>query len=201
MSLLFDKIAPIYGLFYDFQVRNYKKALGKIPKDLKLESYNNIIDIGCGTGALCSVLAENGLSVTGIDTAQKMLDVAIKRTENEGITFKKGSVLDKLPFEDKSFDISIASYVAHGLSPLDRQIMYKEMARITKNIVIIYDYNDERSIMTSIVEWMEKGDYFNFIKVVKPELEEFFGNLKEINVDIRATWYICEIKKQDKMED
>ena len=198
MSVLFNKIAPIYGKFFNFQVKHYQRVLSEIEKDFDFCNYSNIIDIGCGTGALCSVLAEKGLKVTGIDSAEKMLEVAKRRASNYNINFLQANIVEEIPFDDNSFDISIASYVAHGLKDKDRALMYQEMARISNEYVILYDYNANRSILTNIIEWLEKGDYFNFIKVVKVELEESFGNLIEINVDVRASWYICKINKSRK---
>jgi hypothetical protein len=46
----------------------------------------------------------------------------------------------------------LASYVAHGLKPPERLALYAEMRRLAGKIVIIHDYTDKRSIVTSIVE-------------------------------------------------
>jgi ubiquinone/menaquinone biosynthesis C-methylase UbiE len=165
---------------------------------LDITRYQKIIDIGCGTGALCSVLSQKGLSVTGVDTAQKMLKIARKNSKNSNINFIEANVLKRLPFEDKYFDISIASYVAHGLQEYQRVLMYAEMARITKHRIIIYDYNGNRSLLTTLAEWAEGGDYFNFIKNAElkmkncvVEKKKCFSGVKVIIVDVQAAWYIC----------
>ncbi len=188
----FKIIAPFYGLFYDIQKRRYNVILDRAQSKLDFSLYKTIIDIGCGTGALCSVLNQRGFVVTGIDQVRKMLNIAIKKQENKKIDFKQASALERLPFEDKSFDISIASYVAHGLKENERKIMYAEMSRITKHFVIIYDYNETRSVFISLVEWFEGGDYFNFIKNTKLEMKENFRDVRVIDVNLRAAWYICE---------
>lgn len=190
---IFNKIAPVYGLFFNFQKKHFQKVLDFVADVVDLSLYRNVIDIGCGTGALCSVLNQMGLRVTGVDYARKMLDIAKRKTSGEGIHFLEGSVLEKLPFGDNSFEISIASYVAHGLELDDRKKMYEEMARISSQLVIIYDYNNKRSMLTDFVEWLERGDYFNFIKSVRSELKEQFGAVKVFTVDKRAAWYICEV--------
>lgn len=153
--------------------------------------YEKVLDLGCGTGALCSVLNEKGLKVTGVDAAEKMLNIAKKRNKDKDISFVLADILKKLPFEDNSFDISIASYVAHGVSKYERKHMYAEMSRVTKNKIIIYDYNQNRALMTSIIEWFERGDYFNFIKEAENEMKNSFSEVKVIDVDTRAAWYIC----------
>jgi len=197
-SFLFNAIAPIYGLFYEMQKKRYGAVIDSASGVLNLASYDTVLDVGCGTGALCAVLAEKGLSVTGIDPAMKMLSIAKRHTEGGKINYVRGNALEKLPFEDKSFDISIASYVAHGMGEGERKLLYAEMARVTRNKVIIYDYNQTRALRTTIIEWLERGDYFRFIKDTTTEMENCVSGMKEcfsevqvIDVDTRASWYIC----------
>ena len=197
-NLLFNSIAPVYGLFYKMQKKRYRTVIDKVSEELDLTVYDTILDVGCGTGALCSVLNEKGSAVTGIDPAGKMLKIAKSRPENQTITFIQANVLEKLPFENRSFDISIASYVAHGLQKDERKYMYTEMSRVTKSKVIIYDYNQKRTLLTSIIEWLEHGDYFHFIKNAENEMKncisdmtECFSEVKVVDVDSKAAWYIC----------
>lgn len=196
---LFNLIAPFYGLFYGYQIRHYSRILNSVRKSFDVSSYDTIVDVGCGTGALCGALLEEGLEVVGVDQAEKMLAVARRRTPKG--TFVLGSVLERLPFEDKSFDLSIASYVAHGLKEEERKKMYKEMNRITKDRVIIYDYNERTSPFTSFVERLEGGDYFQFIRYALQEMENCLSEMKlcfleveVINVSTRGAWYICKTR-------
>ncbi|MFZ5944970.1 MAG: class I SAM-dependent methyltransferase [Bacillota bacterium] len=187
---LFHWIAPIYGLFYSYQKRHYNAILDKMKNKVDLSLFNTIIDTGCGTGALCSVLNQRGLKVTGVEQVQKMLDIASKKEGNKNINFIQANILEGIPVEDKSFNVSIASFVAHGLKENERKIMYKEMRRITKDLVIIYDYNKQRYIPIDIVEWLEGGDYFNFIEKAYTEMKESFDDVQVINVSTWASWYI-----------
>lgn len=191
-ALLFNTIAPIYGLFYNRQKKKFAEVIESVVEELDLTAFEKILDVGCGTGALCSVLNDKGINVTGIDPAVRMLNIAMKKPENKQVTFIHANVLNKLPFDDKYFDVSIASYVAHGMTQNERKLMYAEMRRVTKYIVIIYDYNKNRSILTTIIEWLEGGDYFYFIKNADSEMKKCFSDVKVIDVDLRAAWYICK---------
>lgn len=197
-KLLFNSIAPIYVLFYRSQMKNFEKVLKKAGDEIDLEVFHNVLDVGCGTGALCAVLRARGLFVIGVEQAERMLEFARKQTQNAGVTFVNANVLDRLPFEDKHFDLSIASFVAHGLQKEERKRMYTEMSRVTRHKVIIHDYNQERRLLTTIIEWMEKGDYFQFIKDPHGEIQaciiemkKCFSDVKVINVGDVAAWYIC----------
>lgn len=190
---LFHNISSLYGLFFNIQIKNFTTIFNNVKNELDFSNYKNIIDIGCGTGALCNVLHKLGLSVTGIDPAKGMIEIAKVKSNNKEIEFIEANVLTKLPFEDKSFDVSISSFVAHGLNKKERQIMYDEMIRITKHLVIIYDYNEHRGLITDIAEWLEGGDYFNFIKTIKYELNEKFSDVKIVNANIRSALYIAKL--------
>ena len=58
--------------------------------------------------------------------------------------------------------------------------------------IIIHYYNEKRALHTNIVEFFEGGDYFNFIKSVKDELNTVFPSIETFNVDTRAAWYVCK---------
>ena len=198
---LFDTIAPVYGLFFKMQRANFTRVIRRAESSLDLSSYVTVLDVGCGPGALCSVLNEIGLQVTGMDTAAKMLDIAKRQPENKGVRFIRASILEQLPFPDKSFDLSFASYVAHGLQKEERKRMYLQMSRVTRHRVIIHDFNKKRGLLTSLLEWLERGDYFRFIHVAEDEMKncmsdmaECFSSVEVVNVDTRASWYICTPK-------
>ena len=190
-SRLFNYISPLYGKFFNFQVNYYKSIINKIKPNLDISKYDTILDVGCGTGSLSKVLSERGLDVTGIDPSIGMLNQARQRLKYSGINLIHIIPGERLPFEDKSFDVVITSYVAHGLKPGERINLYNEMKRVAKELVIIHDYNENRDLLTTIIEWMENGDYFNFIKIAKGELESIFKEVKIVDVDTRAAWYIC----------
>ena len=198
-EFLFNLIAPVYGLFYHKQKKRFTQVIQAVQPQLDLRTHTSILDVGCGTGALCSVLHGMGLCVTGVDPAEKMLSTAQKKPENSGITFINANATERLPFGDKQFDISIASYVAHGMGTQERQRLYAEMSRVSSAWVIIYDYNQNRNAITSFVEWLEGGDYFHFIQHAEGEMKNCrttasacFSEVRVVDVDAHAAWYICK---------
>jgi ubiquinone/menaquinone biosynthesis C-methylase UbiE len=191
---VFHAIAPIYGLFYSFQKNSYRRLLTRYRNEFDFSQVESIVDIGCGTGALCSVFNELGIQVTAVDPIKRMLDIARKKNRSAQITYIQASAVEKLPFSDKSFDVAVASYVAHGLFAEDRNILYREMQRISRKAVVILDYNQNRSLASDFVEWLEGGDYFQFINVVKSELQSIFPQVKQITTGPRSAWYICRLK-------
>lgn len=190
---LFDRIARYYGLFFEYQKKKYDKLLDRLDDELQLYLYTDVVDIGCGTGAFCAELYDRGFSVTGLDSSNGMLNVAKRKLNMGNIKLVQSDFLDGTPFVDKQFDISFASFVSHGLPLEKRRRLYAEMARITKHMIIIYDYNEKRNLLTDIIEWLEGGDYFNFIKNVRRELNECFHEVRVIDLGDRASCYIIKL--------
>lgn len=188
MSLhLFNTIAPVYGLFYDWQKNHYKVVFEQLP--FALEKGARVLDVGCGTGAMASMLHEFGYSVQGVDQSERMLEVARRR--NPKLNFQQADLLGGLPFGEAAFQYSVASYVAHGLQAHKRLRMYEEMKRVTERTVLIFDYNDKRAVLTSFVEWLEGGDYFGFIRQAAQEMRTQFREVQVIELGGRAALYVC----------
>lgn len=188
---LFNTIAPFYGLFYRFQVNYYRRILERVKVDIDLSEYESVVDVGCGTGALCTVLQSQGLQVTGVDRAEKMLAVAAKKLGRTDVAWVQACGTKPIPLPDKSFDVAISSYTIHGIPAIERKKMYREMSRLAKHQVIFHDYNGHRAWLTDFVERLEAGDYFNFIKNAEMEMRESFKEVKVLNVGLQAAWYIC----------
>lgn len=188
---LFDYIAPFYVLFFGFQVRYYQRILDRNKDRFDLKRYQRIIDVGCGTGALCHVLDQRGFHVTGMDVSENMIRAARKKLAGSSVDLHTADILKPTPFRDKNFDVAFSSYTAHGLGESDRRKMYAEMGRLARFRVIFHDFNRRRAPHISFAERLEGGDYFNFIQNAEKEMAESFRDVRVLNVDLRAAWYIC----------
>lgn len=186
---IFNTIASIYAKFYKFQVGYFKQAIFLAKPSLDITTYKTVLDIGCGTGALCYVLNESGLRVTGVDVAEKMVAKAKDKLRGLDIPILHIDPNERFPFPDKSFDLVISSYVAHGLQPNQRIRLYKEASRLAKEKVVFHDFNKKRSLPITIIEWLEGGDYFNFIQVAEAEMKAHFNQVKVLGVGKQAAWY------------
>ena len=191
MGIVFEAIAPVYGLFFGYQKRYFQQVLKDFGPQIGLSNYRTVLDVGCGTGAMCAALADQGLHPTGVDTAKNMIKIAKAKTRGVNARFIHIDPTKELPFGDNRFDVAICSYVAHGMKQPERLKLYKEMARVAKHVIIIHDYNENRARLTDIIEFVERGDYFNFIKQVKPELQRLFPNFQAIDLGGRGAWYVA----------
>ena len=86
-NFLFNFIAPVYGLFYNSQKKHYAKNITILGREIPINTYNTIIDVGCGTGAMCAAFHDKIQSVTGVDPAIKMLNIGKRKNKNKNINF------------------------------------------------------------------------------------------------------------------
>ncbi len=90
-----------------------------------------VADLGCGTGELLSVLAENAEKVIGVDSSPNMLEESRKRffDKSSAIDLRLGE-LEHLPLRDQEAEVAIISLALHHLSNPDAAV--SEAARILK---------------------------------------------------------------------
>jgi 2-polyprenyl-3-methyl-5-hydroxy-6-metoxy-1,4-benzoquinol methylase len=100
--------------------------------DLALAPGSRVLEIGCGAGFLSVALAQRGLYVHAIDSAETMVELTRRHAAESGtselLSVGIGDVCD-LGFEDNSFDL----VVALGVIPwLERpELAIREMARVS----------------------------------------------------------------------
>ncbi|WP_371805504.1 class I SAM-dependent methyltransferase [Candidatus Lokiarchaeum ossiferum] len=190
---LFDKIAYFYQWFFKKQVKSYEKILMRHIDQLNLKPNAKILDIGCGTGAFGTAFQNLGYDVVGIDVAPGM----VKRALRNNLKCQQADVLQGLNFLSESFDLVIAAFVLHGLKEIYRKKIYDEASRLSKNQILFHDYSTTRKIHISIIEWLERGDYFNFIKQIPSEFNVHFNSVKITPIKSHLALYHCKKAKKE----
>ncbi|MCL5878742.1 MAG: class I SAM-dependent methyltransferase [Deltaproteobacteria bacterium] len=188
---LFDTIAPAYNIFFGYQVSSFKTILSRTNGHLVIPREARVLDIGCGTGALAFCLREMGYRVTGVDASSTMIGIAKKNNPGNAASFMVANALHGLPFADRSFDLVISSYVAHGLPAEQRKAFFTEAKRLARMQVIFQDYNKKRKPLSDIVEWLEGGNYFSFIEHGRDEMKGVFSTVEMRSFAAQVAWYIC----------
>lgn len=184
---IFNFISPVYNLFFMKQLSVYSELLSQHLEKLDLKQKSSILDLGCGTGAFGAAFASLGHDVSGVDLADRM----VKQARSRGLNCHQGNILEGLSFADSSFDLIISSFVAHGLDREKRKVFMGEAARISRGPVLFHDYSSKRNFFINVIEYLEDGDYFNFIRTGLDEMKIHFSYVQVIPVKPYNNWYLC----------
>jgi ubiquinone/menaquinone biosynthesis C-methylase UbiE len=155
---------------------------------LELEKSYKVLDLGCGTGVLTRMIAdqldpdEGGLSI-GIDAAAKMIQIARKKRGADTCRFEVAAA-ERLPFDDQSFDAVVSSLFFHHL-PIDlKKKTLREAARVLKSggRLVIADMHIPITWMGTLVSHISRWFFWQpqigeNIKGVLPEIIEASGFL------------------------
>jgi SAM-dependent methyltransferase len=123
-----------------------------------------VVDVGCGTGNAALLAAERGASVTGVDPAQRLLDVARVAAAERGLdaTFVPGEAAD-LPLDDDSADVVISVFGA--IFAPDPAAAAAEIDRVTAP--------EGRAFLTA---WIPGGPISDAIRLSRQTLAEIRGD-------------------------
>lgn len=109
----FTKAAEVYETDHAGIYEMCKDDYPYIEKELSHINYQDLLDCGCGTGPMISLLYEKDKSkhYVGLDLTPKMIEVA-RSKKLKGTEWVVGDC-ENLPFEDESFDVIICTNSFH----------------------------------------------------------------------------------------
>jgi len=178
---------------YDKWAATYDKEsnpLIELEENITLSLIGNVknqvvLDLGCGTGRYCKLLAKRGAKVIGIDPSTKMLEYAKRKiTPDSQFELHLGK-LEDVKFPSKYFDLIISALTLSHIPRLEPII--KEVSHILKpkGQLVISDFHPY---------WPISGhDYTEFIdetgqKYIIPEythlLEEYWHLFRKFSLSL-----------------
>ena len=122
-----------------------------------------VLDLGCGTGNATLLAAERGATVTGVDPAKRLLDLAAAEASERGldVSFELGDAAS-IPVPDASVDVLISVFGV-VFAP-DVKAAVAEIDRVTAR--------DGRVVLSA---WVPEGALFDAIKVRREAMAKFTG--------------------------
>ena len=126
-----------YGTFVDPLLNGLRKrVLHEIKHGAK------VIDIACGTGAQCFILAAKAGKVTGVDLSESMIRFARRKQAKSVFSHLEFRVCDATHLTavvDNEFDVALMTLALHQFPPDLYKPILSEMKRVAKRIIIV-DY-------------------------------------------------------------
>tara|TARA_Y100000310_G_scaffold337898_1_gene426147 strand:+ start:2000 stop:2713 length:714 start_codon:yes stop_codon:yes gene_type:complete len=137
---IYDSSAESYGQAYKSKAGRFfmNKKLRTTYRLSNLNKEDKVLEIGCADGCYTFEFAKKGCNITGLDLSEEIIKTANRYNKSRSIKFKVGDV-EKLPFDDESFDKIISFSALRYLPSLDKA--FSEIHRVTrKGGVIIIDF-------------------------------------------------------------
>lgn len=179
--------ASLYDKKHSF-VSHYGEGLVSVLNPQKGE---HILDLGCGTGDLAYEIAKSGASVTGIDAAESMIEVAKEKFPQ--LDF---SVADARSFSfDKQFDAVFSNAAIHWMKNHQEVVQncYDALLPAGRFVAELGGANNVQSIVNAIKEASERLSIFydaSLFPWTFPTKEEMKEHLTNAGFhDIRLTHY------------
>ena len=136
----FTEAAKIYESGHAGIYEMCKDDYPQMLDELALEPFEDVLDVGCGTGAVLELLHGEypGKHLTGLDLTPKMIEAA-RAKQLGNVRFVVGDA-EALPFESQSFDAALCSNSFHHYPHPER--FFAEAARVLRpgGRLILRDY-------------------------------------------------------------
>ncbi len=133
-------------------MRNVEKRRGDIYSDLdRYDLGSPVLDVGTGWGGVVEYLLARGVKeIWSVDVDPWALSAAKSRFKNAvraGVVKILRARAEDLPFEDGQFDSVISVAALHHFSDVGRALA--EMARVSRRLVVVYDWGPESAGLTN----------------------------------------------------
>ena len=140
---------------------NDETILDRICDAAAMTAQSRALDVACGPGIVVEALAKRGGEIMGCDVTPAMLEKAMARARNAGLsnaTFVPGRA-EALPFEEGYFDVVVSRSAVHHFS--DPAAAIREMTRVLKP--------GGRCITVDVTsaEVREDGDLHNALEIIR----------------------------------
>jgi SAM-dependent methyltransferase len=119
----------------------------------------DIVDVGCGSGALVRALAERGARPIGLEISTEQLAPALAHDEDNQSRYVVGRA-QELPFADGSVDTVVFMRALHHVPGADLPRALTEARRVLRPGGLVY-----------VVEPLAEGSYFELLSLVEDERE------------------------------
>jgi SAM-dependent methyltransferase len=143
-----DRLADVKRRVYDDEASSYDDKRFRTPAGRFYEQLANrqiyellgearngaVLDVATGTGRIALGLAARGVTVTGVDISDRMLEAAREKAARARLTFasfQRGNAIS-LPFDDQAFDAVLSFRFLHIMEPRHQIPFIGEMVRVLK---------------------------------------------------------------------
>jgi len=147
--------SPLYEKLYAYRNEEEAELLaGLIEKEIPLNKYPEILDLGCGRGRHSITLAQRGYHVTGIDLSEQAIRKARQIAENRNldhVNFIKRDMREPL---SQKFDSVLNLFTSFGYFSEDAEnasVFDAVEKMLRKNGLFFVDYMNSQHVKNTLV--------------------------------------------------
>jgi len=168
-------------------LRSSHPGMKILQKYVENNNITNVLDIGCGEGTrLASLIKKKDRNKKGYGVDISNIAISLAKKNYSYLNFQKSDI-EKIPFEENSFDLIYSAYVLEHLSK--PEILLKEAKRLLKTngvmVLIAPNYGSpNRSspcFKGSRIKKIVKGYVDDFLRVFSNKLELNWNKVKPIS--------------------
>jgi ubiquinone/menaquinone biosynthesis C-methylase UbiE len=164
----------------------------------------NVLDIGCGTGALTLKAASRGARVTGLDINPQMLDIARKHAEalqlTQNIQLLEAGVAEMESIESESLDVVMSGLCFSELSEDEQNYALKQVNRILKpgGLLLLADETIARNFFLKLLSFSVRLTVKTITYILTQTSTHAVRNLPE---KVQHAGFKIESTRYNKMQD
>jgi|TARA_B110000263_G_C15306260_1_gene510566 SAM-dependent methyltransferase len=165
-----------HNLYLEIKANHLKDY---ISKNIKNKTKVKILDFGCGHGFMHPFFNKDEFEIEGCDPATEVIELAKKINPHFSYSDFDG---EHLPYENDTFDVSIAVSVIHHVPPELWLNSIKELKRVTKEngFVIVYEHNPLNPLTLRLVNNCPLDENANLLRMNKMKKLYFEAGFKKI---------------------
>jgi demethylmenaquinone methyltransferase/2-methoxy-6-polyprenyl-1,4-benzoquinol methylase len=160
VRVMFNDISHKYDLLNDvLSVGTHRWWKKRFVNLIRNTHPQKALDCATGTGDIAFMLNKTIPEVTGIDFSENMIEFAKERAQrsNSSVEFKVADI-QKLPFENKSFDAASISFGIRNVENLELGL--KELGRVSKSLYILEFGQPKNKLFSKL--------YFSLLRLYVP---------------------------------
>jgi SAM-dependent methyltransferase len=119
----------------------------------------DVVDIGCGGGALVRELTARGARVVGVEVSAQQLAAAVAQDDGNGARYMVAEA-QRLPLDDAAADLAVFMRTLHHVPEPSMLDALREARRVLRPHGLVY-----------VAEPLTEGDFFELVSLVEDELE------------------------------